>query len=205
MDMYQKRKIRAEKKNNNQEEKLTKVGINWYPGHMFKTKKEIKEDIALTDLVVEILDARAPISSRNTDILNITENKKRIIVLNKEDLADEKESIRWQEYFSAEANAILLNSEKEQGFDKILSLIDNIMKDKIEKDKSKGIKQPVIRLMIVGIPNSGKSSFINRISKRKTMEVGNRPGVTKQKQWIRIDNNKEILDTPRNIMAKIYK
>lgn len=181
------------------------INISWYPGHMFKTKKEIKEDIDLTDLVVEILDARAPISSRNPDILNITENKKRIIVLNKEDLADEKENIRWQEYFSAEANTILLNSEKEQGFDKILSLIDNIMKDKIEKDKSKGIKQPVIRLMIVGIPNSGKSSFINRISKRKTMEVGNRPGVTKQKQWIRIDSNKEILDTPRNIMAKIYK
>lgn len=160
---------------------LEKVNISWYPGHMFKTKKELQQDINLTDLVIEILDARIPRSSRNPDIVSMTKNKKRIIVLNKEDLADPKVNLKWREELQKEAPTILLNSEKEQDFSKILKMIDELMADKIKKDKEKGIKLPLIRLMILGVPNVGKSSFINRMAKRKTMEVGNKPRSDKEK------------------------
>ncbi len=177
--------------------------INWYPGHMFKSKKELKDDISITDIVIELLDARIPLSSRNPDIYNLTENKKRIIVLNKKDLADEEANKIWQEYFSKQAPTILLNSEESKDIDSVFKLIDSIMEEKIRKDKEKGIKLPIIRLMIVGVPNVGKSSFINRLANRKTMEVGDKPGVTKRKQWIRIDNNKELLDTPGILWPRI--
>ncbi len=173
-----------------------KININWYPGHMFKTKKELQDDISVTDLVIELLDARIPLSSRNPDIYSMTENKKRIIVLNKKDLADSEINKEWKEYFSKEAPTIILNSEENTEVKNVLKLVDEIMAEKIKKDQEKGIKFPIIRLMIVGVPNVGKSSFINRLANRKTMEVGDRPGVTKKKQWIRIDNNKELLDTP---------
>ena len=173
-----------------------KTNINWYPGHMFKTKKELQNDISLTDLVIELLDARIPLSSRNPDIYLMTENKKRIIILNKKDLADSETNKKWKEYFSVEAPTLLLNSEENKEVKSVLNFIDQIMSEKVKKDQEKGIKFPIIRLMIVGVPNVGKSSFINRLANRKTMEVGDKPGVTKRKQWIRIDNNKELLDTP---------
>lgn len=173
-----------------------KININWYPGHMFKTKKELQDDISVTDLVIELLDARIPLSSRNPDIYSMTENKRRIIILNKKDLADSSVNKMWQEYFSNQAPTLLLNSEENKEVKNVLKLVDEIMADKIKKDQEKGIKFPIIRLMIVGVPNVGKSSFINRLANRKTMEVGDKPGVTKRKQWIRIDNNKELLDTP---------
>lgn len=173
-----------------------KTTINWYPGHMFKTKKELQDDISVTDLVIELLDARIPLSSRNPDIYSMTKNKKRIIILNKEDLADNEINKQWVEYFSNQASTILLNSEENKEVKNVLNLVDEIMAEKIIKDQEKGIKFPIIRLMIVGVPNVGKSSFINRLANRKTMEVGDKPGVTKKKQWIRIDNNKELLDTP---------
>lgn len=180
-----------------------RVNINWYPGHMFKSKKELSDDISVTDIVIELLDARIPLSSRNPDIYSMTEKKKRIIILNKKDLADNEYNKKWQEFFSKEAPTILLNSEENRGIEAVLHLVDEIMEDKIKKDKEKGIKLPIIRLMIVGVPNVGKSSFINRLANRKTMEVGDKPGVTKRKQWIRIDSNKELLDTPGILWPKI--
>ncbi len=203
MDMYQKRKIRAEKKNNNQEEKLTKVGINWYPGHMAKTKKQIIQDLKLIDIVIELLDARIPISSQNPNIAEITKNKKKIIVLNKCDLSDDKENKRWVEYFKKKnIPAVLVDSNSGRGIDECIRQIEKIMQIDLDAHAEKGRTGRRIRAMILGIPNVGKSSFINRISKRTTAGVGNKPGVTKQKQWIRINEKIELLDTPGVLWPK---
>ena len=203
MDMYQKRKIRAEKKNNNQEEKLIKVGINWYPGHMAKTRRQIKEDLKLIDIVIELLDARIPIASRNPDIEEITKGKKKIVILNKCDLAEEKENQRWLSYFAKKGiPAVLTDSQSGTGIAQVVSKIEEVMKDKKEEMDSKGRTGRKIRAMILGIPNVGKSSFINRISKRTLAGVGNKPGVTKQKQWIRINEKVELLDTPGVLWPK---
>ena len=203
MDMYQKRKIRAEMKNNNQEEKLTKVGINWYPGHMAKTRRQIKEDLKLIDIVIELLDARIPIASRNPDIEEITKGKKKIVILNKCDLAEEKENQRWLSYFAKKGIlAVLADSQSGAGIAQVVSKIEEVMKDKKEEMDSKGRTGRKIRAMILGIPNVGKSSFINRISKRTLAGVGNKPGVTKQKQWIRINEKVELLDTPGVLWPK---
>ena len=203
MDMYQKRKIRAEMKNINQEEKLTKVGINWYPGHMAKTKRQIIEDLKLIDIVVELLDARIPIASRNPDMEEITKGKKKIVILNKCDLAEEKESQRWLSYFAIRGiPAVLTDSQSGTGIGQVVSKIEEVMKDKKEEMDSKGRTGRKIRAMILGIPNVGKSSFINRISKRTLAGVGNKPGVTRQKQWIRINEKVELLDTPGVLWPK---
>ena len=203
MDMYQKRKMRAEKKNNTQEENQNRVGINWYPGHMAKTKRQITEDLKLVDVVIELLDARIPISSQNPDISELLKNKKRIVVLNKTDLADENETKKWEKYFNDQNIAtIQVDSNKGKGTNQVTKIIENLMKDELEIHNSKGRIRKTIRVMIVGIPNVGKSSFINRISKKTTMTVGNRPGVTRQKQWIRIGNQIELLDTPGVLWPK---
>jgi len=173
-----------------------KTNINWYPGHMAKTIKEIEEDLKLVDLVIEILDARIPMSSRNPDITRIVGNKKKIIVLNKKDLAEDKETKKWiQHFYDENIPAIDCDSSKEDDIKKIYKLIDSTMQEEKEKALKKG-RNKIIRLMVIGIPNSGKSSFINRISKKKAMIAENRPGVTRQKQWIRLENNIELLDTP---------
>lgn len=201
--MYQKRKIRAEKKNNNQEEKLTKVGINWFPGHMAKTRRQIAEDLKMIDVVVEILDARIPMSSQNPDIRQITQNKKKIIVLNKYDLADNAKTEKWIEYFNKkERKVVLADSLTGKGVNETTRQIQKIMEDEMQKMADKGRIGRKIRTMIVGIPNVGKSSFINRISKKTSAEVGNKPGVTKQKQWIRINEKIELLDTPGVLWPK---
>ena len=203
-DMYQKRKIRAEKKNNNQEEKLTKVGINWFPGHMHKTMKQIEEDLKLVDIVIEILDARIPVSSRNPQVQKLIKNKKKIIVLNKEDLADKNESIKWANYFIKQGDsAIICNANTGEGSKKIKDEINKVMKEEYEKAAQKGRVGKTVRAMILGIPNVGKSSFINRISTKNTMKVGNKPGVTTQKQWIRLADNIELLDTPGVLWPKL--
>ena len=203
MDMYKKRKMRTEKKNNNQEEKLTKVGINWYPGHMAKTRRQIKEDLKLIDIVIELLDARIPIASRNPDIEEITKGKKKIVILNKCDLSEEKENQRWLSYFAKKGiPAVLTDSQSGTGIGQVVSKIEEVMKDKKEEMDSKGRTGRKIRAMILGIPNVGKSSFINRISKRTLAGVGNKPGVTKQKQWIRINEKVELLDTPGVLWPK---
>lgn len=184
------------------EKEQNSLNINWYPGHMAKTKREIMNDLKLIDVVIELLDARIPIASRNPDIREITNGKRKIILLNKCDLSDEKENNKWVQKLSKEAPTLLTDSNSGKGIDKVLKEIEKLMKDEIERQAARGRINKTIRVMILGIPNVGKSSFINRISKKTTMEVGNRPGVTKQKQWIRIGKNQELLDTPGVLWPK---
>ncbi len=188
--------------NSDKENVLNKSVINWYPGHMAKTKKQILEDLKLIDIVIELLDARIPLSSRNPDIQEITKGKKKIILLNKCDLADEKVSQAWVKYFEKEAKTILTDANSGKGMDKILKVIDTMMQDEIERQKQRGRMNKTIRVMILGIPNVGKSSLINRIAKKNSMEVGNKPGVTRKKQWVRIGKNQELLDTPGVLWPK---
>ena len=186
----------------NEEKSFPKTSINWYPGHMAKTRRQIEDDLKIIDVVIELLDARIPISSRNPEIKKITKNKKRIILLNKCDLASEVSNNKWVSYLSKEAPTILTDSNSGKGIDKVSKAIDNIMADEIAKQAARGRVNKTIRVMILGIPNVGKSSFINRISKKNSTEVGNRPGVTKSKQWIRIGKNQELLDTPGVLWPK---
>lgn len=180
-----------------------KTNINWYPGHMAKTKRQIQEDLKLIDVVVEILDARIPMSSRNPDIEEIIKNKSRLIVLNKFDLADEKQNQKWIQYFKNNGlQAVLVNSNTGEGINQAVKKIEEIYKTAQEKFETKGRIGKAIRVMILGIPNSGKSSFINRLTKKNSAVVGNKPGVTRQKQWVRINNNIELLDTPGVLWPK---
>jgi ribosome biogenesis GTPase A len=187
---------------NNKEKSFPKVSINWYPGHMAKTRRQIMEDMKLIDVVIELLDARIPIASRNPDIQNLTKNKKKIIILNKIDLADEVATKKWQEYLSKEAPCLLTDSNSGKGIEKVSKKIEELMKEVKEREALRGRINKTTRVMILGIPNVGKSSFINRISKKTTMEVANRPGVTRQKQWIRISKDQELLDTPGVLWPK---
>lgn len=170
---------------------------------MLKTKKQIIEDLKLIDVIIEILDARIPLASQNPDIKQITANRKKIVVLNKSDLADEKETKKWVEYFKNQGIiAIPTNSNLGKGTKETLKAVQNLMQEEMEKAASKGRINKNIRIMICGIPNVGKSSFINRMINKKSAEVGNRPGVTKQKQWLRISSNIELLDTPGVLWPK---
>ena len=187
----------------NQDKRLHKNVINWYPGHMAKTRRQIMEDLKLVDIVIELLDARIPMASRNPDIGEITKNKKRIIVLNKSDLADEKENIKWVSYFENQGiPAVLVDSNTGKGINNFVKRIEKVMEKEQEKEIAKGRVGKKIKAMIIGIPNVGKSSFINRIAKKSTAEVGNKPGVTKKKQWIRINEKIELLDTPGVLWPK---
>lgn len=186
----------------NNEEKLSKININWYPGHMAKTRKQIEEDLKLIDVVIELLDSRIPIASRNPDIRKLTQNKNRIIILNKCDLSDEQINKKWVEKLSKEAPVLLTDANTGKGIDKISKKIEDLMKEEIAKQAARGRINKTIRVMILGIPNVGKSSLINRIAKKNKLEVGNKPGVTKSKQWIRIGKNQELLDTPGVLWPK---
>lgn len=191
--MYQKREMR---KINEDKKSLQSTSINWFPGHMAKTRRQITEDLKMIDVVVEILDARIPNSSQNPDIRQITQNKKKIIILNKYDLADNAKTEKWIEYFNKkERKVVLADSLTGKGVNETTRQIQKIMEDEMQKMADKGRIGRKIRVMIVGIPNVGKSSFINRIAKKTSAEVGNKPGVTKQKQWIRINEKIELLDT----------
>ncbi len=185
------------------EKSLPSTNINWYPGHMAKTKRQIIQDLKLIDIVIELLDARIPISSQNPNIAEITKNKKKIIVLNKCDLSDDKQNKLWIEYFkNKNIPAVLVDSNSGKGIDECIRQIEKIMQVDLDIHAEKGRTGRKIRAMILGIPNVGKSSFINRISKRTTAGVGNKPGVTKQKQWIRINEKIELLDTPGVLWPK---
>jgi len=186
----------------NEEKSFSKTSINWYPGHMAKTKRQILEDLKLIDIVIELLDARIPLASRNPDIQELTKGKKKIILLNKCDLSDAKINDKWVNALGKEATTLLTDSNSGRGIDKVLKTIDNMMAEEIERQKQRGRVNKTIRVMILGIPNVGKSSFINRISKRTSMEVGNKPGVTRKKQWVRIGKNQELLDTPGVLWPK---
>lgn len=179
------------------------MNINWFPGHMAKTRRQITEDLKMIDVVIEILDARIPIASQNPDIRQITQNKKKVIVLNKCDLADEKDNQKWREYFIKKGcKAVLVDSNNGLGINEVIKQVQEVMIDEMQKHADKGRKGRKIRAMIVGIPNVGKSSFINRITKKNSAQVGNRPGVTRQKQWVRIADNIELLDTPGVLWPK---
>lgn len=181
--------------------------INWFPGHMAKAIRQIEEDLKLVDVIIELLDARIPISSQNPDLNNIMKKsskpKKRIIVLNKSDLSDKQENEKWVKYFRSQGiTAIITDANSGNGINECLRQIEKEMQEEIAQLNAKGRIGRKIRAMIVGIPNVGKSSFINRIAKKTSAEVGNKPGVTKTKQWIRINDNIELLDTPGILWPK---
>ena len=179
------------------------MNINWYPGHMAKTKRQIMEDVRLVDIIIELLDARIPISSQNPDIAEITKNKKKMIVLNKCDLADERQNKKWVEYFNHKnIPAVLTDSNSGKGIDECVRKVEKVMEEDLKIQAEKGRIGRKIKAMVLGIPNVGKSSFINRISKKTSAGVGNKPGITKQKQWIRINEKMELLDTPGVLWPK---
>ncbi len=187
----------------NNKEGFSKVSISWYPGHMAKTRRQISEDLKLVDIVIEILDARIPLSSRNPDINKIVANKKRLLVLNKSDLADEKQNVKWIKYFKDNnIEAVLVDSKSGKGINESLSKIKSIYSDEQSKFDNKGRVGKSIRIMVIGIPNVGKSSYINRLTKKTSAKVGNKPGVTTQKQWIKVDDTIELMDTPGVLWPK---
>lgn len=189
--------------NNETQGGVHKSVINWYPGHMAKTKKQILQDIKFVDIVIELLDARIPISSQNPDISKIVNGKKKIVILNKCDLSDDYQNKLWVKYFQEKGIvAVLSDSNTGKGIEESIKKIETVMQNEIKNQADKGRIGRKIRAMILGIPNVGKSSYINRISKRTTAGVGNKPGITKQKQWIRINEKIELLDTPGVLWTK---
>lgn len=190
--------------NNNNDKTIKKnLNINWYPGHMTKAVRMMEENIKLVDLVIELIDSRAPISSRNPDIDKLAANKFRLVLMNKSDMADKAMNEKWVEYF-AEKNikCVLINSRNKQGINNLDKIIKEVCKEKIERDKRRGIVKRSIKCMVVGIPNVGKSTFINALSGKASAKTGNKPGVTKGKQWISIKNEFELLDTPGILWPK---
>jgi len=179
------------------------MNIQWFPGHMAKTRRILQENLKLVDVVIELLDARIPRSSKNPEIDNIIKNKPKIIALNKSDLADEAVSQQWRDWYNRNGYTnIFIDSLKGKGINLLKSLLRELMKEKIERDKQKGRLFRPIRTMVIGIPNVGKSSFINRISGRASAVTGDKPGVTRGKQWIRLNREIELLDTPGILWPK---
>ncbi len=179
------------------------MNFQWYPGHMTKAKRMMEEDIKLIDLVIELVDARLPLSSRNPDIDTIGKNKSRLILLNKSDLSDQKANVLWTEYFKQKGFFVLeVNSKSGAGVKNVNKIIQEACKEKIERDKRRGILNRPVRAMVVGIPNVGKSTFINSYAKKACTKTGNKPGVTKGKQWIKLSKTLELLDTPGILWPK---
>lgn len=179
------------------------MNYQWYPGHMTKAKRMMQENIKLIDLVIEVTDARIPLSSRNPDIDELGKNKARLILLNKADLADDHKTEQWMEYFREKGYyAVKINAKNGTGIKSILPVIMESCKEKIERDRRRGILNRPVRAMVVGIPNVGKSTFINAFAGKACTKTGNKPGVTKGKQWIRINKNVELLDTPGILWPK---
>ena len=177
--------------------------VQWYPGHMTKAKRMMQEDIKLIDLVIELVDARVPLSSRNPDIDKLSQNKSRLILLNKSDLADERYNEAWADYFREKGLYVVsVNAKSGAGLKSINTVIQQACKEKIERDRKRGILNRPVRAMIVGIPNVGKSTFINSYAKKACTKTGNKPGVTKGKQWIRLNKSLELLDTPGILWPK---
>lgn len=173
------------------------MNYQWYPGHMMKAKRMMQENIKLIDLVIELVDARIPMSSRNPDIDELGKNKSRIILLNKSDLADQRHNLLWMDFFKEKGFHVLeINSKTGAGIKNIKGLVQEACREKIERDKKRGIINRPVRAMVVGIPNVGKSTFINAFAGKACTKTGNKPGVTKGKQWIRLNKNLELLDTP---------
>ena len=177
--------------------------IQWYPGHMMKAKRQMQEDMKLIDLIIELVDARVPRASRNPDIDQLGKQKSRLILLNKSDMADERQNQMWLEYFKKQGfYALLADSRNKTTLRSIQPLVAEACKEKLERDARRGIKNRPIRAMVAGIPNVGKSTFINSYAGRACAKTGNRPGVTKGKQWIRLGKGLELLDTPGILWPK---
>ncbi len=177
--------------------------LQWYPGHMTKAKRMMEENIKLIDLVIELVDARIPLSSRNPDIDSLGKNKSRLILLNKADLASEKYNAAWKAFFEEQGYFVVkLDSRKGSGVKAVHAMIEKACQEKIERDRKRGIINRPVRAMVVGIPNVGKSTFINTLAGKACTKTGNRPGVTKGKQWIRLNSKVELLDTPGILWPK---
>lgn len=179
------------------------ANYQWYPGHMTKAKRMMQEDIKLIDLVIEVVDARIPLGSRNPDIDELGANKARIVLLNKSDLSDTRQNKLWMEYFTKQGiHALEINSKTGAGIKAIQGVVQEACKEKIERDRKRGIINRPVRAMVVGIPNVGKSTFINSFAGKACTKTGNKPGVTKGKQWIRLNKGLELLDTPGILWPK---
>lgn len=177
--------------------------FQWYPGHMTKARRMMQENIKLIDLIIELVDARIPLSSRNPDIDELGKNKARLILLNKADLAEDALNDEWISYFKEKGySAVKVNSKKGGGIKSIQSVIQEACREKTERDRKRGILNRPVRAMVVGIPNVGKSTFINALAGKACAKTGNKPGVTKGKQWIRLNKNVELLDTPGILWPK---
>ena len=177
--------------------------FQWYPGHMTKAKRMMQENMKLVDLVIELVDARIPLSSRNPDIDWLGRNKARLILLNKADLAQERWNDAWEEYFKEKGYLVAkVNSRKNSGMKPVNEVIREACKEKLERDRKRGILNRPVRAMVVGIPNEGKSTFINSLAGKACAKTGNKPGVTKGKQWIRLNKQVELLDTPGILWPK---
>lgn len=177
--------------------------FQWYPGHMTKAKRMMQENIKLIDLVIELVDARVPLASRNPDIDELGKQKSRLILLNKADLAEERWNDAWKAYFEEQGFfCVKVNSKKGGGLKSIQAVIQEACREKIERDRKRGILNRPVRAMVVGIPNVGKSTFINSLAGKAAAKTGNKPGVTKGKQWIRLNKNVELLDTPGILWPK---
>ena len=205
MNMYQKRKERKEKRENNSEEKvITSTGINWYPGHMVKAKREIKERIKLIDVIYECVDARMPSSSKLKGMDDILEAKPRILVMTKKDLCDLEETNKWAKYYEEKGyKVILLDLTNNDDYKKLIKLTNEVVKPIQEKRNDKGLKSKEIKIGVVGIPNVGKSTLINKLAGKKVANTGNKPGVTKQVNWLKTNSGFLLLDTPGILWPKI--
>ena len=179
------------------------MNIQWYPGHMTKAKRAMKEDIKLIDLIIEVVDARVPLASRNPDIDELGKGKARLILLNKSDLSSERYNEAWTSWFKEKGYFVVkINSRSGAGIKQINGVVQEACKEKIERDRRRGIKNRPVRAMVVGIPNVGKSTFINTFAGKACAKTGNKPGVTKGKQWIRLNKDVELLDTPGILWPK---
>lgn len=186
------------------QESLSKVVINWYPGHMAKTKREISEKISLIDIVFEVIDARIPKSSKNQDIQEMIKNKPRVLIMTKVDLCDEDETLKWKQYYeNLGYHVVMVDLLHDKNLNSILQITKEMAQEVNQKRKLKGLKPRRIRILVLGIPNVGKSTLINRLVGKKATNVGNKPGVTKNLEWIRINQELELLDTPGILWPKL--
>lgn len=191
-------------KKDNNEKSFPKAVLSWYPGHMAKTKREIMEKINLIDIVFEVIDARIPLSSKNQDIENMIKNKPRVLVMTKTDLCDMEVSNKWKKYYEDKGYTVIMKDLiGDKNLNDILNVTDELAVSLNEKRASKGLKPRKVRILILGIPNVGKSTLINRLVGKRATNVGNKPGVTKSLEWIRINNNLELLDTPGILWPKL--